>query len=178
MTDASEQMTTNPVEPTTPKAVEETTTAEETTTNTADDSAANVAEQVESVKSAVTSPLPTPPEMSGRQAPPQELLERLRWGEPALTIIDARDREAFNNERITGAVPMPEGQFPSATVPELEVNRDIYLYSDTAESATQAANQLRQAGYQKVAELQGGLSGWKRAGGPTEGIEAFASPRG
>ncbi|RZM78718.1 rhodanese-like domain-containing protein [Leptolyngbya iicbica] len=136
----------------------------------------NLSEQIESAKSNMTEPLPTPPEMQGEQATPQELLERLNWGEPALTIIDVRDREAFNNERITGAVTMQPGQLPEAATSELEYNRDIYLYGETAESAAGAANQLREAGYQKVAEIQGGLAGWKQVGGPTEGIKAFSSP--
>jgi len=136
----------------------------------------NLSEQIESTKSNLTEPLPTPPEMQGEQAAPQELLERLNWGEPALTIIDVRDREAFNNERITGAVPMTSGQLPEAATSELEYTRDIYLYGETSESAVAAANQLRQAGYQKVAEIQGGLAGWKAVGGPTEGVQAFASP--
>ena len=73
---------------------------------------ANLSDQIESAKSTLTGPLPTPPEMSGKQADPNELLSRLNWGEPGLTIVDVRDREAFNNERITGAVPIPMGQIP------------------------------------------------------------------
>lgn len=136
----------------------------------------NLSEQIESAKDTITEPLPTPPDMEGKQAEPQELLERLNWGEPALTIIDVRDREAFNKERITGAVPMPMGQLPEGAEPMLEHNRDIYLYSDTAENASEAANRLRQAGFQKVAEIKGGLSSWKDIGGPVEGVEAFSSP--
>lgn len=136
----------------------------------------NLSDQIDSAKSTVTDPLPTPPDMQGQKAEPQALLERLNWGEPALTIIDVRDREAFNNERITGAVPMSKEQLPDAILPELEYTRDIYLYGETAESTAEAANQLRQAGYQQVAELQGGLAAWKQIGGPTEGVKAFSSP--
>lgn len=137
----------------------------------------NLSEQIESAKSTVTEPLPTPPDMEGKQADPRELLERLNWGEPALTIIDARDREDFNKERITGAVPIAVDHLPEAAEPMLERNRDIYIYSDTAESTAEAAKQLRQAGFQKVAEIKGGLSSWKNIGGPVEGVEAFSSPK-
>lgn len=136
----------------------------------------NLSEQIESAKSSLTEPLPTPPDMQGKQAAPQELLQRLNWGEPALTIIDIRDREAFNNERITGAMLIKSAQLPEAATSELEYNRDIYLYGETSESTAEAASQLRQAGYQKVAEIQGGLAGWKEIGGPTEGVKAFSSP--
>ena len=39
--------------------------------------------------------------------PPLDIKKRLDWGEPALTIIDVRDRTAYNQERIMGAIPMP-----------------------------------------------------------------------
>ncbi|PSN07409.1 rhodanese-like domain-containing protein [filamentous cyanobacterium CCT1] len=113
--------------------------------------------------------------MSGTQATADELLKRLNWGEPALTIIDARSRQSFNAERITGA--MSRDQVNEATE-SLEHQRDIYVYGEGADDATEVVNQLRQAGYQKVALLQGGLSAWKAIGGPTEGVEAFSSPAG
>jgi len=137
---------------------------------------ANLSDQIESAKSTLTGPLPTPPEMSGKQADPNELLSRLNWGEPGLTIVDVRDREAFNNERITGAVPIPMGQIPDSAEPLLEYERDLYIYGDNAGTASEAANQFRQAGFKHVGELNGGLEAWKKIGGPTEGIYAFSSP--
>jgi rhodanese-related sulfurtransferase len=136
----------------------------------------NVSDQIESVKSTITKPLPTPPEISGKQASPNELLSRLNWGEPGLTIIDVRGREAFNNERITGAVPMPMNEIPGSAESMLEHERDIYVYGDSSESTSEAANQFRQAGFRHVAELEGGLDAWKKIGGPTEGVYAFSSP--
>ncbi|PSN12432.1 rhodanese-like domain-containing protein, partial [filamentous cyanobacterium CCP5] len=44
-----------------------------------------------------------PPELSSK-ATVQDLKTRLDWGEPALTIIDVRDREAFNLLHIQGAI--------------------------------------------------------------------------
>jgi rhodanese-related sulfurtransferase len=142
----------------------------------AENASAQVAEQIESVKSKITQPLPTPPEMSKLQAPPEELLKRLNWGEPALTIIDVRSRAAFNEERITGAVPIPADQILQGVESSLEYARDIYLYGDSNEAAAEAASQLRQAGYINVALVKGGLPAWKSIGGSTEGSKAFASP--
>lgn len=143
--------------------------------NQAENFSDQASNQVQAAKSAVTQPLPKPPGMSGTQATADELLKRLNWGEPALTIIDARSRQSFNAERITGA--MSRDQVDEATE-SLEHQRDIYVYGDGADDATEVVNQLRQAGYQKVALLQGGLSAWKAIGGPTEGVEAFSSPAG
>ncbi len=140
------------------------------------EAANSVPYQIESVKSTLTAPVPTPPAMSTNQASAEELLKRLKWGEPALTILDVRSREAFNNERITGAVPMPLEQIPADVEATLEYKRDIYVYDDSDDRAAEAAQQLRQAGYQSVAHLQGGLSAWRNIGGATEGVYAFSSP--
>jgi rhodanese-related sulfurtransferase len=135
-----------------------------------------VADGVAKAKSKVTQPLPDAPTMSGSQASPKEVLNRLNWGEPALTIIDIRSREAFNDERIKGAVPMSLDLLPKSAEANLEYRRDIYIYGDSDENATEAVNRLRQAGYTSVAAIQGGLSGWKAINAPTEGITAFSSP--
>ena len=140
------------------------------------EAANSVPDQIESAKSTLTAPLPTPPDMSANQASAEELSKRLKWGEPALTILDVRSREAFNNERITGAVPMPVEQIPAEVEGTLEYKRDIYVYGDSDDHAAGAAQQLRQAGYKSVAQIQGGLSAWKTIGGATEGVYAFSSP--
>lgn len=137
---------------------------------------ANVSDRIEATKNTITDPLPTPPSTTKQKVQPEELLKRLRWGEPALTIFDIRDRDAFNGERITGAVPMPLTQLPNAAEPMLEYQRDIYVYGDRDEAVADAANRLRQVGFQNVAELQGGLSAWKAVDGPVEGVYAFPSP--
>lgn len=108
--------------------------------------------------------IPTPPEQSPK-ASAQELKERLQWGEPGLTIIDARDRPAYLEERITGSMLLQD-------VNGLEPNREIYVYANSDQEAEKSANQLRQQGFEKVSQLQGGLAGWKAVQGPTEGRAA------
>ncbi|HEY9300589.1 MAG TPA: rhodanese-like domain-containing protein, partial [Phormidium sp.] len=55
-----------------------------------------------------------------------DLKARLDWGEPALTIIDVRDRNQFNTSHILGAVPMPLNHLVERALACLELNRDIY----------------------------------------------------
>jgi rhodanese-related sulfurtransferase len=98
-----------------------------------------------------------------------DLKERLDWGEPALTIIDVRSREAFNSSHITGAVSLPLNQLVDRALINLELVRDIYVYGSTDEETATAAHLLKEAGYQNVAELVGGLVAWKAAGFPIEG---------
>jgi len=97
-----------------------------------------------------------------------DLKTRLDWGEPALTIIDVRDRALFNESHIMGAVSMPMAGLVSRTMASLEFDRDLYVYAGTDEEASTAAEQLRAAGYQRVSVLRGGVAAWKAAGFPVE----------
>ena len=91
------------------------------------------------------------------------LKQRLDRGDPALTIIDVRPRILFNITHIMGAIPMPINEPAAPTLASLKSNRDIYVYAETDEQTAVAAKQLRQAGYQNVSELIGGLKAWKKA---------------
>ncbi len=104
------------------------------------------------------------PEPLKAQSKVHDLKQRLDWGEPALTIIDVRDRDAFNDSHITGATSVPMNELVNRALINLELTRDIYVYGSTDEETASAANQLRTAGYQNVSELQGGLAAWKDAG--------------
>ena len=98
-----------------------------------------------------------------------DLKARLDWGEPALTIIDVRDRESFNEERIMGAISLPIDELTERAGETLETERDIYVYGGSDEATAGAATQLHTAGFERVAAIEGGLSAWKSAGGATEG---------
>ena len=124
------------------------------------------AEAISNAKEKLSEVIPTPPEATPK-ASAQALKERLQWGEPGLTIIDARDRESFLDERITGSMLVEE-------VNSLSKNREIYIYSNTDQEAAEAADNLRQAGFESVSQLQGGLAGWKAILGATEGRSATA----
>lgn len=100
------------------------------------------------------------------------LKRRLDWGEPAFTIIDVRHRESFNQERIRGAVSMPEADLLSNASDSLECEREIFIYGETELQADQSLLSLKEAGFTKVASIQHGVSGWKTAGGATEGVSA------
>jgi rhodanese-related sulfurtransferase len=111
--------------------------------------------------------IPTPPPLRSRSRV-YDLKARLDWGEPALTIIDIRDRQEFHFSHLMGAISMPLPELVKRALATLELNRDIYLYSDTDEDTALAAAQLRQAGFRNVSELQGGLPAWKAMGYPIE----------
>jgi rhodanese-related sulfurtransferase len=103
-----------------------------------------------------------------------DLKARLDWGEPALTILDVRDRSEFNISHIMGAVPMPLHEPAGRVLDKLELDRDIYIYGATDEDTAIVAAQLRKAGYKNVSEIRGGLPAWKAVGYPIESILATA----
>ncbi|PSO50161.1 MAG: rhodanese-like domain-containing protein [Cyanobacteria bacterium SW_9_44_58] len=103
-----------------------------------------------------------------------DLKSRIDWGEPALTIIDVRDRASFNEAHIMGAISFPREELVERANASLESERDIYVYSDTDEEAADAAARLREAGFQRVAELTGGLGAWRAAEYPVESSSVVA----
>lgn len=113
--------------------------------------------------------LPIPPEQEMPVSSPEALKQRLDWGEPALTILDARDNEAFLKERITGAMLL---EFVEESLSSMSNNRDIYVYADGEQEAKQAAQKLRNKGFNRVSRIEGGLKKWKQIAGPTEGRSA------
>ena len=106
------------------------------------------------------------------QASAEALQRRLDWGEPALTIIDVRHRDSFNQERIRGAISMPEADLVSNAPKSLEYDRELFIYGETTLQADQSVVSLQQAGFSKVASISGGMTAWQSAGGATEGIAA------
>ncbi len=117
-------------------------------------------------------PIPAPLKAQSR---PYDLKERLDWGEPALTIIDVRNREAFNISHISGAVSLPMNELVNRALVNFELTRDIYVYGSTQEQTALAATELRNAGYLNVAELIGGLAAWKAVDYPIEGNSAIVA---
>lgn len=117
-------------------------------------------------------PKPSPMKAESRV---YDLKERLDWGEPALTIVDVRDRAEFNCSHITGAISMPATTLVSNASKYFEWDRDIYIYGNTDDEASAVAEQLRASGFPNVSVLRGGVAAWKAAGFPIEAIPAAAA---
>ena len=115
--------------------------------------------------------IPTPPPFKAKSLV-FELKSRLDWGEPALTIIDARDRTEFNFRHILGAIPMPVSELVTRAQSSLENSRDIYIYGETDEETAIAAALLRDAGFQNVSELRGGVAAWRALDYPVSSSQA------
>lgn len=132
-------------------------------------------DQIQDAKNALPNITPTPPGLKADSLA-NDLKSRLEWGEPALTILDVRDRASFNQGHIMGAMSMPLDELVERAQGSLAPQRDIYVYGSSDEETTQAAAQLQQAGFTNVARLQGGLAAWKAIEGSTEGTEEIVQP--
>lgn len=137
---------------------------------------ANIEDSIQDIKEKIPNITPTPPGLKA-QSSAHDLKARLEWGEPAFTIIDVRDRNAFNDAHILGAMSMPMEDVVNNAKDSIDLRRDIYVYGESDAETSQIADKLREAGFHSVAELRGGLGAWKAIAGPTEGIiESQAVP--
>jgi rhodanese-related sulfurtransferase len=128
----------------------------------------NVEDTIQDIKNKLPDVTPIPPGFHS-VATAHELKSRLNFGEPALTILDLRDRESYNACRILGAMHLSMEGIRSGEKPSVAPNRDIYLYSDSDETTAATAERIRGMGFSNVAELQGGLDAWRSIGGAVEG---------
>lgn len=136
---------------------------------------ANVENAIKNAKDKLPNVTPTPPDLHA-QATAHELKSRLNWGEPALTIVDVRDRDSFNGYRILGAISMPLNELAGWAESSLEHKRDIYVYGSSDDETASAAKILRDAGFLRVSELKGGLNAWKEIDGSVEGRDTVEPP--
>jgi rhodanese-related sulfurtransferase len=123
---------------------------------------------IKAAKDKIPNVTPTPPGLHA-VATSHELKSRLEWGEPGLTILDTRDSTAFQECRILGAMNASMGDIATGAQSTLSPKRDIYVYGATDDETAKAASTLREAGFQNVAQLQGGLKMWREIGGAVEG---------
>lgn len=135
----------------------------------------SIQDTIQNTKDRLPDFTPTPPGLH-EQATAHELKSRLDWGEPALSILDVRDRATYNDCHIRGAMSMPMDTLVTVARFSLRPNRDIYVYGNSDEETANAANMLRSAGFHQVAELKGSLQAWRAIGGFIEGSKTNESP--
>jgi rhodanese-related sulfurtransferase len=101
-----------------------------------------------------------------------EALGRLRRGEP-VTFVDARREEVWRRakDRLPGALRLAPDR-ADETLPMIPAGYTtiVYCTCPAATSSLAAAELLATRGYEDVHVLQGGLSAWLLAGGPTQPV--------
>jgi rhodanese-related sulfurtransferase len=80
-------------------------------------------------------------------------------------IVDVRERNEFEQERIDGVVLLPISEFV-ARHRELPSDRPLLMLCAAGSRSTSATMYLLQAGWTDVRNITGGMIGWRHAGLP------------
>jgi rhodanese-related sulfurtransferase len=99
---------------------------------------------------------------------PQALEEKVS----DVQIVDVREPSEFTGPlgHITGATLIPLGELQARTG-EIGREKPVVTVCRAGSRSAQAFNLLRQAGFQNVANLAGGMLRWRAEGFPVEGGE-------
>ena len=99
----------------------------------------------------------------------EDLRTRLGGNSRDLVILDVREKDAFETDRVPGARHVPRGQL------ELRVNTElpdptvrIVTCCEFGKISTLAAATLRELGFTRAVALDGGMKAWRDAGYPLE----------
>ena len=93
------------------------------------------------------------------------LHESLDSGRNELTVLDVRERDAFEEGHIPGAQLLTRGQLELRVNQELpDPTRRILVYCEFGRVSTLATATLRQMGYLQAVALDGGFKAWREAG--------------
>jgi rhodanese-related sulfurtransferase len=95
-------------------------------------------------------------------------LKVAREASEAITVIDARSREAYAREHIPGAISIPHRQMSAETTAGIDKKTLVVTYCDGigCNASTKGALRMTELGF-RTKELIGGLDWWKRDGHPT-----------
>lgn len=93
------------------------------------------------------------------------LLDWVRRDE--VVLVDVREADEFEEERIPGSVALPLSRFDAGMLPAVPGKRTVLTCFIGGRSA-QAAERMFAAGHREALHLEGGLFGWKEAGLSTD----------
>lgn len=97
-----------------------------------------------------------------------EVKARLDAGE-TFHLIDVREESEYVKGRLPGAVHLGKGVIErDIEITVTEIDATIVLYCGGGYRSALAADALQKMGYSNVVSMDGGWSGWKNAGYPTE----------
>jgi thioredoxin len=101
---------------------------------------------------------------SGQQLDAKAFSEKIH-GENNPVILDVRTPEEFSGGYITGAININYNSDEFNTKSgKLDKDETIYVYCLAGSRSSDAAKEMRKAGFKNVVELKGGILKWKAAG--------------
>jgi rhodanese-related sulfurtransferase len=109
---------------------------------------------------------------SGPEILPQETAALMK-GEPPPVLIDLRERAAYDQGHIPGAISVPEAQFKERLAAlKLPKADAVVLYGADDARTRDATKYLYENGYHGALTLKGGIAAWGAAG------QAVTKPQG
>lgn len=96
--------------------------------------------------------------------PQIEIDEFQKEVEAGAIVIDVREPSEYSNGHVANAVSMPLSTL-GATFDEIPKDKEVYVICELGGRSYSAAEALNQAGV-KAISVNGGTSGWKKAGNP------------
>jgi len=94
-----------------------------------------------------------------------ELKACIESGKCDFTVLDVRERDAFEEGHVQGARHLPRGQLELRVNQELtDPTRRILVYCEFGRVSTLATATLRQMGFRGAVALDGGMKAWREAG--------------
>lgn len=96
-----------------------------------------------------------------------ELAKRLKEG--GIALVDVREAEEHEDERIAGSTLAPMSSFDPKAVAKAHEGQTLVLYCLSGTRSGRAAALFAPAGFATPLTLREGIFGWKAAGLPTEG---------
>lgn len=92
--------------------------------------------------------------------------------QPGVQVFDVRTAEEYNTGHLPNAL---QADYTNKTefndrVKYLDKQKPVYIYCLSGGRSTKAAQWMRENGFSKVIELENGVSAWKQAGLPLEGV--------
>lgn len=112
-------------------------------------------------------PVPIPPEPPS-PVPEVDPLSVEQWRRAGTAVIvDVRERDEFEEERIPGAVLFPKSEFDASAFPRFG-GLKLVLVCLAGKRSLSVGEALRAAGRAEAVSLQGGMLGWMAAGLPVE----------
>ena len=95
----------------------------------------------------------------------EELRDRVARGEDDLVVLDVREREAYLQGHVPGALLLPRGQLELRVDEALpDPTRRVLTCCEFGRISTLAAATLRAMGFERAVALDGGMQAWRAAG--------------
>jgi rhodanese-related sulfurtransferase len=93
-----------------------------------------------------------------------ELRKILAEAPKSITLVDVREPEEFEEDRLEGCKLIPLGELMSRANFELDPNDDIVIYCAHGVRSMHALMGLRSLGFEKLRSLEGGLCAYREDG--------------